>query len=282
MISHFSGAAARGYCAAMTPDPEAVAAVLRRVATEIILPRFRNLDQSDIREKGPGDLVTIADTEAEQLLTPLLRRLAPGSVVVGEEAVSADAAVLERLKGANGVWLIDPIDGTFNFVHGNPNFAVIVAYVEHGAVRGGWIHEPVENRTVWAAAGEGAWDDSHRLRIPPAPPPEQMVGSVSGRTPSGARAREVLQARHQFGAMVNIRCAGRTYTGLARGEIHYAYSSRSRPWDHAAGWLIYREAGGCGAFLDGEAYSPLRGNHPLLMAPDKTRWAELQSLLSRS
>lgn len=282
MISRFSGAAARGYCAAMTPDPEAVAALLRRAATEIILPRFRNLDKSDVREKGPGDLVTIADTEAEQLLTPLLRRLAPGSVVVGEEAVSTDAGVLDLLQGTEGVWLIDPVDGTFNFVHGDPNFAVIVAYVEQGTVRGGWIHEPLEDRTVWAVAGEGAWNDSHRLRIPPAPPLEQMVGSVSGRTPGGARARDVLQARLKLGPLVNIRSAGRTYTRLARGEIHYAYFSRSRPWDHAAGLLIHREAGGCGAFLDGEAYSPLRSNYPLLLAPDEARWAELQSVLSRS
>jgi fructose-1,6-bisphosphatase/inositol monophosphatase family enzyme len=129
----------------MTPDPEKVAALLRRAASEIILPRFKNLQKDEIREKGPGDLVTIADTEAEQMLTPLLRELAPGSSVVGEEAVAADADVLGRLKGADGVWLIDPVDGTHNFAHGNSNFAVIAAYVEQGNVRGGWIHEPVEN-----------------------------------------------------------------------------------------------------------------------------------------
>src|SRR4051812_33484678 len=123
----------------MTPDPVAVAALLRRAATEIILPRFRNLEKADIREKGPGDLVTIADTAAELLLTPLLRKMAPRSVVVGEEAASADAAILARLAGEAGVWLIDPVDGTFNFAHGNPNFAVMAAYVERGTVCGGWI-----------------------------------------------------------------------------------------------------------------------------------------------
>jgi fructose-1,6-bisphosphatase/inositol monophosphatase family enzyme len=266
----------------MTADPSAVAALLRRAATEIILPRFRKLAKDDIREKAPGDLVTIADTEAEQLLTPLLRAMAPGSVVVGEEAVAADVAILDRLEGAQGVWLIDPVDGTFNFAHGNPNFAIIVAYVEHGAVRAGWIHEPVENETVWAIAGKGAWQGTKRLHLPPMPPPEQMIGSVSGRAPNGARARDLLQSRREFGPLVNIRCAGRTYTGLARGQIHYAYFSRSRPWDHAAGTLIYREAGGCGAFLDGEPYTPLRANQPLLFAADEARWKELQSLIARS
>lgn len=263
----------------MTPDPEAVAALLRRAATEIILPRFRNLEKGDIREKGPGDFVTIADTEAEQMLAPLLRELAPGSVVVGEEAVAGDAAILERLTGADGVWLIDPVDGTFNFAHGNPAFAVIVAYVERGVVRGGWIHEPVENATIWAVNGEGTWNGPRRLRLPDMPPPAQMTGSLSGRTPSGARARDLVEARQAFGPLVHIRCAGRIYTGLARGDIHYAYFSRSRPWDHAAGLLIYGEAGGRGAYLDGAPYTPARPNYPLLMAPDQRRWSELQAVL---
>jgi fructose-1,6-bisphosphatase/inositol monophosphatase family enzyme len=277
--------AARDTCgnpSSMMPDPVAVAALLRRTATEIILPRYRNLETADIREKGPGDLVTIADTEAELLLTPLLRKLAPGSVVVGEEAVSSDAAILDRLQGDAGVWLIDPIDGTFNFVHGNPNFAVMAAYVERGAVRGGWIHEPLEDRTVWAVAGEGAWIDADRACVPAPPPPARMVGSLSGRTPGGARARDIVQSQGAFGPLVTIRCAGRTYTGLVRGDIHYAYFSRSRPWDHAAGWLIYHEAGGSGAFLDGAAYTPVRPNHPLLLAPDPERWATFQALLTRS
>ena len=265
----------------MTPDPEKVAALLRRAANEIILPRFRNLQKDEIREKAPGDFVTIADTEAEQMLGPSLRALAPGSVVVGEEAVAVDADVLDHLS-AEGVWLIDPVDGTYNFAHGNPNFAVMAAYVDRGRVRGGWIHEPVENETVWAMTDEGAWHGTERLRLAAPPPPEQMIGSVSGRTPNGSRARDLLQSRRAFGPLVNIRCAGRTYTGLARGQIHYAYFSRSRPWDHAAGWLIYDEAGGRGAFLDGADYTPRRADHPLLMAPDDAHWNEFRALLTRA
>lgn len=266
----------------MTPDPDKVTALLRRAASEIILPRFRKLEDDEIREKGPGDLVTIADTEAEHLLTPLLRELVPGSTVVGEEAVASDPAVLDRLKGASGVWLVDPVDGTFNFVHGNPNFAIIVAYVEHGIVRAGWIHEPIENETFCAVAGEGTWRGTERVSVPAPPSPERMVGSLSGRTPGGARARDAVQTFGGFGPLVNLRCAGRTYTALARGEIHYAYFSRSRPWDHAAGCLIYQEAGGRGAFLDGEAYTPGRANHPILLAPDEARWDTVHALLMRA
>jgi fructose-1,6-bisphosphatase/inositol monophosphatase family enzyme len=266
----------------MMPDPDKVTALLRRAASEIILPRFRKLEDDQIREKGPGDLVTVADTEAEHLLAPLLRELVPSSTVVGEEAVASDPALLNRLKGESGVWLVDPVDGTFNFVHGNPNFAIIVAYVEHGAVRAGWIHEPIENETFWAIAGEGTWRGAERVCVPGPPPLERMVGSLSGRTPGGVRARDAVQTSGAFGPLVNLRCAGRTYTALARGDIHYAYFSRSRPWDHAAGWLIYEEAGGRGAFLDGEAYTPVRSNHPILLAPDEARWDAFHALLMRA
>lgn len=264
----------------MLPDPDSVTALLRRAATEIILPRFQKLARHQIREKGPGDLVTIADTEAERLLTPLLAALVPGSVVVGEEAVAADRDVLQRLAGTAGVWLIDPVDGTFNFAHGDPNFAVIVAFVEHGHVRAGWIHEPVDGETVWAIAEQGAWRDHRRLIVPEPPPPEKMVGIVSGRLPNGRRARGALEAGGWPGRMGSIRCTGRTYAKLAAGEFHYAYFSRSMPWDHAAGWLIHREAGGYGAFLDGAGYSPLRSDHPLLLAPDRATWNKLHALLA--
>jgi fructose-1,6-bisphosphatase/inositol monophosphatase family enzyme len=263
----------------MTPDPEAVAALLRRAASEVILPRFRKLEHHHVREKGPGDLVTIADTEAESMLAEHLQKLVPGSVAVGEEAVAADSLVLERLSGADAVWLIDPVDGTFNFANGNPAFAIIVAFVERDTVRAGWIHEPVEDETVWAAAGSGTWRGERRLQVPPAPPIDKMIGVVAGRLPTGARARDALEANGLRGPFVHIRCAGRTYTGLADGRFHYAYFSRSKPWDHAAGWLIHREAGGHGAFLDSEPYTPVRANHPILLAPDRARWQQLQSLM---
>ena len=266
----------------MTPDPEAVAALLRRAAHEIVLPRFKKLETHHIREKGPGDLVTVADTESEAMLTPALRQLAPGSVVVGEEAVAGNGDILDLLSGTDAVWLIDPVDGTFNFAHGNPNFAIIVAFVERGAVRAGWIHEPVEDETVWAVAGAGTWRGRRRIQVPPSPSLEDMTGSVSGRLPNGARARDVLEQGGLRGPFINIRCAGRTYTGLAEGRFHYAYFSRSKPWDHAAGWLIHREAGGHGTFLDGEAYTPVRANHPIVLAPDRARWKQLQSLMVKN
>ncbi|HIJ39414.1 MAG TPA: inositol monophosphatase, partial [Rhodospirillaceae bacterium] len=113
-------------------DANAVAKIINEVAEQAILPFFNRLSPDDVREKRPGDLVTIADTTAERLLTERLTVLLPGSVVVGEESVAGDARTLELLSGTRPVWIIDPVDGTGNFAKGSPVFAVIVALVMKG------------------------------------------------------------------------------------------------------------------------------------------------------
>lgn len=267
-----------GRLRAMIVAPEAVAAVLQRAASEVILPRYRKLSDDDVREKGPGDLVTVADTEAERLLGQALRALAPGSVVVGEEAVAADPRVLGRLAGTKLVWIIDPVDGTHNFAHGRPDFAVIVALVQQGQVCAGWIHDPLAGATIWAVAGGGTWQDGRRVSLPAAPPLAAMTGMVTGTLSGAVRAKQVFSASGRVGPLLDPHCAGQTYARLVDGTYHYALFTRSRPWDHAAGWLIHREAGGVGGFLNGAPYDPARLDQPLLYAPDAASWAELRAI----
>jgi fructose-1,6-bisphosphatase/inositol monophosphatase family enzyme len=95
-----------------------VGELVRATARTAVLPRFRRLAAGEITEKAPGELVTVADREAEDLLSAGLLRLLPGSVVVGEEAVADDPAVLRRLAADGPVWLVDPLDGTRNFATG--------------------------------------------------------------------------------------------------------------------------------------------------------------------
>jgi len=137
-------------------DPDVISALIRRTAEAVILPRFRTLSPDQIREKHPGDLVTVADTEAESMLGQLLTEAVPGTVVCGEEGVACDRRTLDLLDRPEPVWIIDPVDGTANFAHGRPAFAVIVALVEAGITRGGWVHDPLGNVTVHALAGSGA------------------------------------------------------------------------------------------------------------------------------
>src|SRR5262245_47949732 len=123
-------------------DLAAVSEIITAVAAEQIMPRFRKLASGDVQMKGVNDPVTIADQETERHLTAQLTKYLPGSVVIGEEAFAKDKAILNHISGEHPVWIIDPIDGTRNFVSGNPEFAVMVALVDKKKPIASWIHDP--------------------------------------------------------------------------------------------------------------------------------------------
>jgi len=258
------------------PDPDAVARLIRETAQSVILPRFGTLKREDMREKGPGDLVTIADVETERRLTARLTEMIPGSAVLGEEAVAEDPRRLSLTNTCDNLWIIDPVDGTANFARGQPGFAVIVAYVKHGRTRVGWIFDPLGDRLVWARQGEGAWAEGRRLHVAPAP--ADPIGSAYGRTVAGMRsAKAIAQAGMRTH---NIGSSGIEYINLALGEAHFALHSRSLPWDHAAGMLIAIEAGGRAAFLDETDYDPCIHDRPLLAASDAACWARVRDAVT--
>src|SRR6476646_9681093 len=103
----------------MPLSTEAVLELLQSVADEVIRPRFRTLSESQFDEKNPGDLVTVADREAEELITAALLDAYPDAVVLGEEAYAGDTALLDRFRAADHAFTVDPVDGTKNFVHGS-------------------------------------------------------------------------------------------------------------------------------------------------------------------
>jgi len=160
-----------------TPEPVKVKAVIREVSQKAILPRFRRLERHDISEKNPGDLVTTADREAERLLSAALSKLLPGSKVVGEEAAAANARVLKAFGGEPPVWVVDPVDGTQNFVDGIPCFAVIVALVQANETMAGWIYDPINDAMISARRGEGAWEADRRL-APTRPGNGGLIGNA--------------------------------------------------------------------------------------------------------
>ncbi|MDE2165360.1 MAG: inositol monophosphatase family protein [Alphaproteobacteria bacterium] len=257
-------------------DPEFVARLIRETARSVILPRFGTLKHGDVHEKAPGDLVTIADLEAERLLGARLSAAIPGSAILGEEGVAADPSRLKLTGTCDNLWIIDPVDGTANFARGHKDFAVIVAYVERGRTCAGWILDPVGDRLVWARAGEGAWSDGRRLRLAPAP--AELVGAAYGRAVAGMRSAKAVE---QAGMRTRNRgSSGIEYVDLALGETQFALHSRALPWDHAAGMLITTEAGGRAAFLDGAPYDPHIHDRPLLAAVDAACWTRVRDAVT--
>jgi fructose-1,6-bisphosphatase/inositol monophosphatase family enzyme len=249
-------------------DPSLVSRIIREAAEAEILPRFKNLKAGQIREKKPNQLVTEADIEAERVLSRRLLDVLPAAIV-GEEGVEADPELMHALERPGAVWVIDPVDGTGNFAHGNPRFAVVVALVIDGVTQAGWIHDPVPNRTVIALKGQGAWRDQARLKVSAEVPLVQMAGSVKTR---GRVADRVLHVARRGSA-------AHDYLDLVTGRLHFAHFKKLMPWDHAAGVLIHAEAGGFGAMLDGSAYTPvLHSEGQVLLAPGAKSWHELAPL----
>jgi len=255
----------------MRADLTRVEALIREVAAAEILPRFRRLGEGDIREKQPGQLVTVADEEAERRLSAGLSSILRGSIVVGEEGVAAEPSRLDALWGKAPVWVVDPIDGTQNFSEGSPVFATMVALIENRETLSAWIYDPIADRMAVAEKGAGASLNGIRLHIAPPPPIAEMVGRLGGKT-----ARKL---KGHIGAGAYLRCAAHEYLQLVTGEIHFALYRRLFPWDHAPGELIVREAGGYAAYLDDRPYRAGDIHASLLLAPDRASWEALRVLI---
>lgn len=268
----------------MIPNPDRVREILQDVAESIVLPRFKRLAAHEIAEKSPGDIVTVADEEAEQALEQALLAELPGALVVGEEAASRNPRTMETLTGADPVWVIDPIDGTQNFADGKTCFAMIIALVRSGETLAGWIHLPIENATIWAIRGEGAYEAGDRL-LPAVP---AQFGLFSGSLTRRSRERfNSLRQRPENEAqipekIVRYRCVGAEYVELARGGLQFSrYGGRLKPWDHAAGVLIHSECGGYNAIVETEQPyrpSPTINRKILMMTPDRKTWLHLRDL----
>ncbi|NMO54914.1 inositol monophosphatase [Actinoplanes sp. TBRC 11911] len=252
-----------------------VADLIREVAATEVLPRFRHLSSDEIVQKSPGDLVTIADKESEKALTRGLTALLPGSVVVGEEAVAADASVLERLRGNGAVWVVDPVDGTNNFAAGKTPFAVMVALMRDGEPVASWILDPVTDQLTVAEAGSGAYRDGVRLKTRTDDPGVAALrGAVAGKyLPEALRDAAARHAGVFAGIHPGHHCAGYEYPSIATDEQQFAVFWLVLPWDHAPGSLIIRESGGSVAHLDGSRYEPSQATkRGLLVAANEEIW----------
>jgi fructose-1,6-bisphosphatase/inositol monophosphatase family enzyme len=266
-------------------DALAIADILRTTAQAEILPRFRNLSADAIRTKSSQlDLVTDADEAAECVIEAELLRRFPGALVVGEEGVSRNASVLDGLGEAELAFILDPVDGTLNFASGLPLFGVMAAVAIKGEIVCGVILDPISDDWAMAVRGEGAWTQrpdgsTSPLQVSSPVPLAQMAGNVSWRyLPEDVRP-VVTGNLPKVAMAADLRCAAHTYRQIAAGYLHFSFSSSVMPWDHAAGWLIHREAGGYTAHFDGSPYRPVNRGGGLISAPDKESWQAVRDAL---
>ncbi len=261
-------------------DPDRVTDFLKESAALDVLPRFRALQRHEVMEKKPGDVVTVADIEAEHRLTPQLEGLVPGSLAIGEEAVSRDARILARFDEDAPIWLIDPIDGTHNFTQGDPRFCMMVALVAKNETVWSWIYDPTTERIAIAEKGAGARLNGAVLQAPPPRPANEMVGQVNYGSFEKAHRGEIRSlVTSSFGGEDKLRCAGHDMLGQCLGARDFALYRRLWSWDHAPGVLILRESGGVAERLDGGAYRPRDRVKHLLTARNRETWEQVRDVL---
>ncbi len=238
----------------MSLPVDSLAEVVRAAADLAVRERAGGLD---VHVKGRQDFVTHADRAVEKFLRPRLTELLPGSEVLGEEFGGPTEG--DRL------WIVDPIDGTTNYIRGLPHWCVSVALVEDGSPRLGAILAPATDELYLAEAGKGAWRNGARLRRTPVDPAKALI-NIGQSKPHGTTffARLVTRLRDDG---IDHRLLGSGALGLAlaaSGEVDGAIEGYANAWDVAAGLLIAREAG-CSVnrfFTDGA----LRDGNPAITA----------------
>lgn len=259
--------------------------ILAQAARTEIMPRFGALAAGQVREKSSRfDIVTDADEAAEAAISAALEAAYPTAVIVGEEATARDRSLLDAIGSADLAFVVDPLDGTMNFASGLPLFGVMAAATVRGEVVLAAIHDPICCNTAMALRGEGAWlqrEDGVRVDLTVAAPvPVEQMHAVVGTNFLPEPRRTIVNGNLSKLAMSSwFRCAAQEYRMAAAGHCHLLFYNKLMPWDHAAGWLLHREAGGYSAHFDGTPYLPTHLEGGLVCAPDEASWRAARNAL---
>lgn len=265
----------------MIVDVQKVEGILRDVSNSIILPKFGHLAPNEISTKSsPSDLVTATDIAAEEELKRRLMPLFPGAGFIGEESAAADPTLMKGLDRKGAYWVVDPIDGTRNFVRERPEFGTIVAFILDGVVEHGFIFAAPDNKCAIASRGEGVFWGGHRIT-----PSSSRNGEVQGLRSMGwllppYKDRLVTSLKKNF-STEPAHCSAYGYIALAKGQYDFALYSRIHPWDHLAGSLLLNELGGRLAFVDDRTpYTPQGSvDRPMLVAAPGRNWQSIADTL---
>lgn len=195
-----------------------------------------------MRQKGRGDLVSDADTESERAIVAIIADRFPSHAILAEEARRDDA-------DAEHLWIVDPLDGTNNFAHDIPHFAVSIAYYRDGVAECGIVHNPIRDDTYIAARGRGAYWNGRPARVCPSRSLDDVIIGVGFYYDRGAMMEATLTAiRDLFRSNVHgVRRFGTAaldlcHVGMGMYGAYFEYELS--PWDFAAGRLFVEEAGG--------------------------------------
>jgi myo-inositol-1(or 4)-monophosphatase len=236
-----------------------------RRAGRALIKDFAEVEQLQVSTKGPGDFVSRADQFAEKLIRDALMEARPSYGFLGEEGGMIEGEDPTRR------WVVDPLDGTTNFLHGLPHWSVSIALEHKGQIVSGVIYDPVKDEMFWAEKGQGAWLNDRRMRVSGR---RKMIESIFATGVPFAARRALPETLQDLARLMPV-CAGVRRFGSAALDLAYVAAGRYEgywerdigAWDIAAGLIIVTEAGGfAGAIADGK--DPLETGDVLVANPD--------------
>ena len=208
-----------------------------------------------VREKGPSDLVTEADLASQEVIRSHLLGAYPDHGFLGEELAEC------LLPECPFRWIVDPLDGTTNYVHQMPQYSVSVALEGHGKLLAGTVFDPVANECFTAAAGEGAFLNGRRLRVSGVKQLSQALVSASFPANVQRGAREIndfVEVLLKAQALRRMGSSALNLSYVAAGRFDAYWATETKTWDVAAGFLLVQEAGGVVSNLEGGPYDLAR------------------------
>ena len=269
---------------------DAVSQLMITAGQTIILPLYDNLSPDDVATKSSDtDFVTIADREAEFWLMPRLAGLLSAQrddlIVLGEESISDDPA-LEKKIAKSLAFVIDPIDGTRNFVNGSPHFCSMISLIDKGEPLIAWIYRPIDKDVLVAVAGEGVFhmllDESHKMtewepvnRTFTRFTLSEMIGTGGIKGLSGSRRDSVRAQLRALSQRRLIGSAGCEAVLIALGDHDFLMHSKTTAWDHTPVDLMAREIGAVSLSLPTAASFSPTCDDAILIAPDEDSWLAL-------
>jgi myo-inositol-1(or 4)-monophosphatase len=196
-------------------------------ASKILIRDFGEIENLQVLKKGPTDFVTNSDLKAEKIILDELTKARPGYSVISEENG------IKKNKDKNNTWIIDPIDGTINFLHGIPHFAISIALRSKDEILSGLIFDPIKNEMFFAEKNNGAFYNNQRIRVSK----KNQINNCLFAT-GGNIEKELNLPFRKSG------CAALDMAYVAAGRYDGYFQNNLNLWDIAAGIILIKEAGG--------------------------------------
>ena len=213
-----------------------------RAAGRRLIRDFGEVENLQVSRKGPADFVSAADQKAEEIIRKALEKSRPGYGFLLEEG--------GEVKGSDKThrFIIDPLDGTLNFLHGIPHFAISIGLEREGKLRAGVIFDPMRNELFWAEEGQGAWMENRRLRVGARRKLTEAVVTTGipqlGVNGGEKFLDELARVRTEVAAVRRFGSAALDLAWVAAGRFDGFWERGLSPWDIAAGFVLMQEAGG--------------------------------------